>query len=161
MPASYSNASATAQSVAMINTKVYLGTQTTTADNDAFVEIGGLLSIPNFGISFDEVATQTMSQGEIKDKGAKKFGGGQFEFVRDLTDAGQTAWMAASQVTAGNYNLRIIFDNKATSTGTGTMQDIKVKIMGYQEVPGGGPNNSLKLQSQVSFNSAPVKTAAT
>lgn len=161
MALSYTPASANVTSLAMINTKVYLGTTTTTAGNDAFVEIGGLLTMPNFGPMYDEVATQTISQGEIKDKGALKYGGGTFEFARDLTDTGQTNLITAAGVTAGNYNLRMIFDNKATSTGTGTTVDIKVKVMGAQAVPGGGPNNVLKLTAPMGFNSAPAYTAAT
>lgn len=159
MPATYTNASDDITSVALIDTRVFIGTTTTTADNDAFVEIGGVLSIPNFGPKNDAVTLDTMKK-RIKEKGVVEYGGGTFEFVRDFTDAGQTALVAAQKVTKGNYNLRLVFADKATSTGTGTMIDIKVKVMGAQNVAG-GPNGALKLSADMAFNSEPAKTVAT
>lgn len=158
MPASYTNASADVTSVAMINTRVFIGTTTTTADNDAFIEIGGVMTIPTFGPKNDQV-TLDMLKKRVKEKGVVEYGGGTFEFVRDFSDAGQDALIAARAVTKGNYNLRIVFDDKATSTGT--MVDIKVKVMSAQDVPGGGPNNALKLSSEMAFNSAPAYTDPT
>jgi hypothetical protein len=159
--ATYTSAASVPTTVAVASTKVYLGTTTTTADNDAFVEIGGVMEIPDFGPKASDVKIQTIGNNlEVTEKGVVTLGGGDLMCVRDYSDQGQTNAIAAQLVQSGNYNLRIVFPNKVTSTGTGTMKDIKVKIMGTQDVTG-GPNNPAKLRITLGFNSVPATTAAT
>lgn len=161
MTASYTAASIIPTTIPVASTRVYLGTTTTTADNDTFVEIGGVLSIPTFGPSDTDVKIQTVGNNlEVTEKGVVSPGGGELECVRDVSDTGQTNLIAAEAVLTGNYNLRIVFPNKATSTGTGTMADIKTKVMGVQ-ISTGGPNNPVKLMAKLAFNSRPTYTAAT
>jgi len=160
--ASYTPASSTATLVGVAKTKVYLGTSTTTADNDAFVEIGGVMEIPEFGASDTEIKTQLVGQDlEQTDKGVTTLGGGNLVCARDYSDTGQTNMSAAQADKSGvNYNLRIVFPNKITSTGTGTMYDLKVKVLGDRIVTG-GPNNITKVNYALGFNSRPTKTPAT
>lgn len=159
--ATYTTASSTPNTVTVSKIKVFIGTTTTTADNDAFVEIGGVMDIPNFGPKDTDIKIQTVGNGlEVTEKGVTTLGGGDLVCVRDYSDAGQTAAKAAHLVKSGNYNIRFIFPNPATSTGTGTMYDVKAKIMGVQEVTG-GPNNPVKMNITLGFNSIPAMTSAT
>lgn len=158
----YITASSTATLVGVAQTKVFLGTTTTTPSNDTFTEIGGVLDIPEFGASDTKILTQLVGQDlEQTDKGVTTLGGGNLQCARDYSDAGQTNMSTAqADKTGSNYNLRIIQPNKATSTGTGTMYDIKVKVLGDRIVTG-GPNNITKVNYELGFNSRPTKTAAT
>ena len=160
--ATYTDAASTATLTAVAKTKVYLGTSTTTASNDAFVEIGGVLEIPEFGADDTAIKTQLVGQDlEQTDKGVTTLGGGNLVCARDYSDTGQTNLRTAQQdKTSANYNLRIIQPNKQTSTGTGTMYDIKVKVLGDRIVMG-GPNNITKVNFSLGFNSRPAITAAT
>lgn len=160
--ATYTPASATATLVGVAQTKVYLGTTTTTASNDAFVEIGGVMEIPLFGGSDTEVRTQLVGQDlEVLQKGVTTLGGGVLKCAKDETDTGQGNMITAQlDKTGANYNIRIIQPNKATSTGTGTMYDIKAQILGAQ-IETGSANNVAKINFNLGFNSRPTKTAAT
>lgn len=160
--ATYTQASATITAVGVAKTKVYLGTTTTTPGNDAFVEIGGVMTIPDFGPSDTPIKVQTVGQDlEVTFKGVTTLGGGSLELVKDETDAGQTNLAAAElDKTGANYNVRIIQPNNATSTGTGTMYDIKTQVMSFA-VQTGGPNNPAKIKADLAYNSRPTKTAAT
>ncbi len=160
--ATYTNASSTATLVGVAKTKVYLGTTTSTPDNDTFTEIGGVMSIPSFGPSDTEVRTQLVGQDlEQLNKGVTTLGGGMLECAKDETDTGQGNMITAQLDKSGaNYNIRIVQPNKSTSTGTGTMYDIKAQILGSQVVMG-GPNEVSKIQFNMGFNSRPTKTPAT
>lgn len=162
MPASYTDAAATATLIGVAKTKVYLGTTTTTASNDAFVEVGGVMEIPQFGPSNTEVRTQLVGQDlEQLNKGVTTLGGGVLKCALDQSDTGQGNMITAeADKTGANYNLRVIMPNKSTSTGTGTMYDLKVQVLGAQ-IETGGPNNVAKINFNLGFNSRPVKTAAT
>lgn len=160
--ATYTDAASTATLVGVAKTRVFLGTTTTTANNDAYVEIGGVLSIPNFGADDTAVKTQLVGQDlEVTTKGVTTLGGGNLECARDVADTGQTNMNTAQADKSGNnYNIRIVLPNKSTSTGTGTMYDVKAQILGSQIVTG-GPNGVVKVNYNLGFNSRPAITAAT
>ena len=140
---------------------MYFGTQATLPGNDAFVEIGGVTSIPPYGADATPIKIQTIGNSlELTEKGVNTLGGGTLECVRDTSDTGQTNLSNAQLTGAGNYNLRIIWNDKATTNGTGTIKDIKVKVLGDQTIMG-GPNNPTKINFTLGYNSIPVTTAAT
>lgn len=158
----YISASSTATLVGVAKTRVFLGTTTTTPSNDTFTEIGGVMSVPNFGPSDTEVRTQLVGQDlEVLTKGVTTLGGGMLECARDFSDTGQTNMITAqADKTGANYNIRVVLPNRATSTGTGTMYDVKAQVLGAQIVTG-GPNGVTKINFNLGFNSRPDITAAT
>lgn len=166
MALSYIAASATPTLVAVAKTRVFIGTTATSPTADTFTEVGGVLEIPSFGPSETPIKVQTVGQDlEVTLKGVTTLGGGTLKCVDDIADAGQLALAAAQQVKTGNYNLRIIFPNGPTGNPTdpsvshGTIKDIKVVVLGAQEILG-GPNNPIHREFVLGFNSLPTTTAA-
>lgn len=159
--ATYTAASTTTTRIQVASTKVYIGTQTTTPDNDAFVEVGQVTSVPDFGGSATAVKTQFVGQNlESTDKGVVTFPSASIECARNPSDTGQTNMITASQdTTSSDYNIRIIAPNKATSTGTGTTYDIKCKVLSAKYGMG-GPNNVEKITFELGQNTLPTITAA-
>ena len=161
MTATYTFANAASVAVGVAKSKVFLGTQTTTPNNDGFIEIGGVTSIPDFGPTATAVKVQTIGNPiEVTLKGVETLGGGDLELIKDETDAGQAALLLAqADFTGVPYNLRIIQPNPATASGTGTTYDIKTMVMS-EGVSAGGPNNPWKAKVTLAFNTVPIKTAA-
>ena len=161
MSATYTMVTGSPTPVGVSKSKVFIGTTTTTPGNDAFIEIADVESVPQFGASANPIKTQTLNSGEITSKGVTTYGSGDLTCVLRSGDAGQAALIAAGADYSGsNYNIRIIGPDKATSTGTGTIYDMKALIMGSPVVVG-GPNNVYSLKATLGYNSDVTKTAAT
>lgn len=164
MPLSYATAAATPTTITVAGTRVFLGTTASDPTGDTFTEIGGVLTIPDFGPASKEVVVECVNQPVVREKGATDYGTGMVTSALDLADAGQIALKAARDVLSGNYNLRLVFPDGPsgkdvlTSVSHGTLVDIKVKVATAVEKRG-GPNNTMILETQLFFNSAPTKTA--
>ncbi len=165
MALSYIPAAAVPNTVAVAKTRVFIGTKAASPTADTFTEIGGVLEIPTFGPRETDVKIQTVGQDlEVTEKGVTTLGGGDLPCVLDDQDDGQAAMLLAQADKTGNYNLRIIFPDGPTGNPTdpsvshGTIKDIKVKVMGAQEVSG-GPNNPWKRTFNLAYNSKPATVA--
>lgn len=167
MSLSYTVAATTPTTIPVTKTRCFIGTTATSPTADQFTEIGGVTDIPSFGPVDNAVKTQTIPSGlEITDHGVTALGGGSMKCVFDPTDAGQIALVAAQLVKAGNYNFRMIFPNGVTgnpsdpSVSHGTINDIKIKVLGAQNVVGTAANVQT-IDFTLGYNSLPAVTAAT
>ena len=167
MTLSYHVAATTPTTIPVTKTRCFIGTTAADPTTDTYIEIGGVTDIPSFGPVDNAVKTQTIPSGiEITDHGVTALGGGSMKCVFDPSDAGQIALTAAQLVKAGNYNLRMIFPNGVTtnpsdpSTSHGTINDIKIKVLGAQNVVGTAANVNM-MDFTLGYNSFPTVTAAT
>lgn len=158
MSATYTYATAIPASIPVVKTKCFLGTKATSPDSDAFVEIGGVTAIPEFGPTDNPITISVVNyELDITEKGTIKPGGGDLMCVYIEGDAGQEALAAARDDRDGNYNFRMIFPNKPTTNGTGTIIDLKCKVMSASTQMGAG-QDYVKFKATLAFNSLPVKT---
>lgn len=160
MTATYTFATDVPKTVPVAKTKIFIGTKLDNPANDTFVEIGGVTTIPSYGptdspIKIDFVGHRTT----VTEKGQTDPGGGDLECAWLPTDAGQIALAAAQADSEGNYNFRLILPNKPTVDGTGTIVDLKAKVMSFNN-PGGGASDYQKARANLAFNSLPVFTPA-
>ena len=160
MPATYSSAG-TAKLVGVARTKFYFGTTTTTADNDAFVEIGSVMDGGNVGATAQDIPVQLVGNNTtVHLKGTFDPGTQTLQLAQDLTDAGLLALEAARVDQTNDYNVRLILPNPKTTTGTGDMIPYKAKVMGINTELG-GPNNPVKATVTLGLNSIRSFTSAT
>lgn len=159
MAATYTYATAVPATVPVVKTKVFIGTKATSPTNDAFVEIGGVTQIPEFGPTNNPITISVVGYDlDLTEKGTTKPGGGDLMCAYIEGDAGQAALTAARTDSEGNYNIRFILPNKPTTNGTGTIVDIKAKVMSAATQMGGG-SDYVKFKANFAFNSLPTKTA--
>lgn len=160
MAATYTYAVGVPKTVPVAKTRVFIGTKAENPDNDAFIEIGGVTTIPSYGPTDSPIKIDFVGyENTITEKGQTDPGGGNLDCAYLPDNAGQLAVAAARADREGNYNIRFILPNKPTPNGTGTIVDLKAKIMAAP-ISGGGANDYQKMQVQLAFNSLPVVTAA-
>lgn len=160
MPASYTYATDVPASIPVSKSKFFIGTKATDADNDEYIEVGGVMSIPDFGPTDQDITIDTVGYGLVlTEKGSTNPGGGQLDCVFIVGDAGQAALIDAQEDKDGNYNFRIEFPNKPSPGGRGTMKTIKGKVMAAP-IGAGGPNNPYMLRVALRYNSLPTTIAA-
>ena len=161
MVATYTYATAGgALPVGVAKQRVYIGTKAVSPTNDAFTEIADVESFPGIGGSAELITTKTLTA-VIYSKGTVSFGTGDMTCVIRNGDAGQAAVVAAGNDFSGtSFNFRIIGPDVASSTGTGTIRDIKALVMGTPVQYGTG-SNVLMYKAALGFNSDFTATPAT
>ena len=159
MAISFTDASPLNQ-VGIAGTKYYIGTTATDPATDAYVEIAGIISWPEFGVTADEVAQPTIGNPlNLKSKGLQQLGGGDAMMTKDESVAGQAALVAASSdFTGANYNFAIVQPDKIATRGTTSF--VKGMVRGDAFGAVGGPNEVAKRKVSLIFNSRPTKVAA-
>lgn len=160
MAATYIAVTGSPTPIGIPKTKVYIGTTASSPASDTFTEIADIDTIPGYGSAATPIKVQTVGSGEVTIKGVVTYGGGDLQVIKRASDAGQVALAAAGADFSGaNYNLRLILPNKATSTGTGEIHDVKCLVMGAPHVLGSA-NGTVKLKFTLGFNSDVTVTAA-
>lgn len=158
MAVSYVYATAVPATIPVAKTKVFIGTKASSLTSETFTEIGGVLTVPTFGPSDTPINIETVGYGlRLTEKGVTVPGGGDLTCAYIEGDAGQEACVTAQADKDGNYNIRMIFPNKPSTNGTGTIVDIKAKIMNAP-IQAGGSNDFYKRAINLMFNSLPVYT---
>lgn len=165
MAFSFTPAAGTESRVGVARTIYAIGTKATDGTADAYTEIRGVISFPDFGTGVaDEVSQPEISSaGNVKVKGLIQYGGGDMEVTLYEGDAGQDAIKAAAEdFTAGDYNIMVELPDAVTAvTGHGTRYFLKAQVRSAQVVAVNGPNNIYKLKCSLSFNDVATKVAAT
>lgn len=165
MALSFTNSTDTSPRVGAAKTRYYIGTTASDGATDAYKEIRGVISFPDFGTGIaDEVSQPEISSaGNVKAKGLIQYGGGNIEFTWYRDDDGQAAVKAAADdFTGAEYNFAIVFPDQITpSTGHGTQHFVKGIVRSFQKAAVNGPNNIYKVTAAVSFNGVATVVDAT
>lgn len=145
---------------------ISIGTTTAATDAtsfaaDTYKEIGETETIGDFGDTAAEIQFTGLGDNRVQRlKGA--FDGGTLQLTcgRDDADQGQAALLAAF-ASPLDYNIKIAWNNPATSGGTGGITYFRGKVMSRTLVNGTGPNNVMKRQFNIGVNSALVEVDPT
>ena len=141
-------------------TQFLIGTTTTTASGDTFSTVGSVMDMGTVSATFKDVPVETIDNALVRHlKGTEDPGITSLKIAFDAGDAGQLALETALADQTNDYNLRFILPNKATTTGTGTIIDVKGKIMG-SDIVIGTPNNVVQRSVSLGLNSIRTFTAA-
>lgn len=137
-------------------TTLSIGTTATTASTDTYTVIGSLSALPTMGAIYDNVPFENLGTATYDhNTGARNAASMDVGIGRDLTDAGQTAVVAANGVNS-YYNFKVTYPD-------GTKDYFKAKVQGYQTSPGGLTGNvmaAIKLQpNPTSFSLANAAAA--
>jgi hypothetical protein len=93
-------------------TKLSIGTTATDGTTDTYVVVGELVSIPEFGRTYNEVTYNPLStRGTKKFKGSFNDGTVAVQLGKDSSDAGQAAMLAALD-TDFDYNFKVELNDK-------------------------------------------------
>lgn len=88
--------------------KILIGTTASVAATDTFVEIGEVVTIPEFGRSYNEIKHNPLSsRGTQKFKGSYDDGSITISLGKDASDAGQAAVIAALDIDS-DYNFKVV-----------------------------------------------------
>lgn len=160
-----------AEIFAVAGARIYIGTalapeiddmtETDFAGQSAdWVEIDGWATMGTVGDTATQIAQTLINRGRtMKAKGTRDAGTMENTFAIIPSDPGQIALRAAEK-TRNNFAFRIVFDDKATTAGTGTTQYFVALVMSVQEA-GGEANTARILNGTLDINSNIVQVAAT
>lgn len=146
--------------------KIYIGPANATANNEAayalldYTEIGKVVDIPEFGISFDPVTTDQLSDRLTKTfKGQKKAGTPTIVYDHDAADSGQVA-VGPALASDDEYAIKITLDDAGSgSPSSPTTFYFRALIMS-QTAAIGTSNNMFRRHMMIAINSVPVEVAA-
>lgn len=112
-------------------TGIAIGTTAADPTSDTFVEIGEVLSIPEFGRTY-----QVTKYNPLKSRGTQKFKGSyddgtiSIKMGKDATDLGQIAVLAALASDL-DYNFKITANDVTATLTVPTTQSFKAKVASY------------------------------
>lgn len=146
--------------VSVAGSKFYIGTTATTASTDTFTLVGSVESIDKLAAMAADIKVDTIDNNRTQHlKGQVDGGTTQVKLAYVEGDTGQTALsLAQADQTGVPYNIRWVLPNKATSTGTGTIFDVKAQIASFGYT-GGGPNKEVGVDVSCYLTSSVTKTA--
>ena len=146
--------------IAVAGSKFYIGTTATTASSDTFTLVAGMQSIDKLQATASDIKVDTTDNPRTQHlKGQTDGGTTQFKLSYIEGDEGQTAIAAAQADQAGiPYNIRWVLANKMTSTGTGTIFDVKAQVASF-DYGGGGPNTDVSINVSCFLTSPITKTS--
>jgi len=147
--------------------KLYIGPENNSANNQSayealtFVEVGSVVDIPEFGINYQEVATDQLGDRLTKVfKGQKRAGTPVIVYDHDATDTGQND-MADAVASDADYAFKITLDDASSASGAEpTTFYFRAKVMG-SPLTIGTANNMVRRKAMLGINSVPVEIAAT
>lgn len=122
--------------VTSLGSKLYIGGTGALNAENAWVEVGDIASIGEFGRTFQEVNFTALATGNVeKFKGSKNDGNIQLNLGRAPSDAGQAAMILARDDTdkTNRYNFKIEFnDDPGSASGQlPSISKFKALVMGY------------------------------
>ncbi len=150
-------------------TLVYIGTEgfVPSPDNDAsayeadsFTAVGEVETIGEFGDEANNVEFLAIGDNRVRNqKGARNAGVMTLTCGLDDTDAGQAALIAAVDSNL-NYPIKIVYNNKATSMGSGAIRYFRGLVMSRRENPAGA-DDVMRITFNIGINTAVTSVAAT
>lgn len=153
----------------IVGTKIYIGTEgfVPSPDNDAsayeldtYVEIIGVITIPEYGDSANEVEQLWVADSRVrKAKGARNAGGGDLVCSNLDSDAGQVRCREAIDSNLP-YPIKIVKSNKVTALGSGGVDYMRALVMSDRSAAGGAddPDN---ITFALAVTTAITRVAAT
>lgn len=120
---------------------------------DDWVEMINCGTLPDRGPAEGELSFPTLAHGTVKGKGAKDFGGGDFDVLKRGVNAGREAFAAAA-LTQLNHAIRLVAPD-ATGSSPGDMSPTTEYLRGLvtgPRTPGGGGDEADIARFSVVFN---------
>jgi len=146
--------------------KFYIGPANETAVTESefkllsYVEVGAVVDIPEFGISYQSVTSDQLGSRLTKMfKGQKSAGAPTIVYDHDADDAGQ-ANIADALDSDSDYAFKITLDDAGTgSPSSPTTFYFRAKVMS-SPITIGTANNMVRRSVQIGINSVPVEVPA-
>lgn len=148
---------------------IYIGTEgfVPSPDNDAsayeadtFTLIGEVETIGEYGDEANNVEFLSIGDARVRNlKGARNAGAVSITCGNDTTDAGQAA-LKVAEASNLNYPFKVVYNDKATSLGSGSVDYFRGLVMSKRKNPAGA-DDVTRITFNVGINTAITEVVAT